>query len=112
MASLTLSLLEIIVLMVGAIVLGITIHFFITSRRQLKNSSIETDKTSKSLEEWKLKYFNDMEARDKELSSLKQQLQESEENCNIYSIEAAEMRKQNKLLQGEMENSKRTPLAG
>ena len=66
MASLTLSLLEIIVLMVGAIVLGITIHFFITSRRQLKNSSIETDKTNKVNEEWKLKYFNEVEARDKE----------------------------------------------
>jgi DNA repair exonuclease SbcCD ATPase subunit len=104
MGHLTLSVIEIIVLLSGAVILGITIHFFIASRRGLKNSSVETEKIGKTLEEWKMKYFNDIELRDKELSAVKQQFQEAEENSNIYSIEAEEMRYQNKKLKGEVES--------
>jgi DNA repair exonuclease SbcCD ATPase subunit len=109
MAGLTLSIIEITVLMLGAIVLGITIHFFITSRRSLKNStSGESNKIGKSLEEWKLKYFNDVEIRDKELTTLRERLEESEENSNINSIEADEMRQQNKRLKTEIETLRKT----
>jgi DNA repair exonuclease SbcCD ATPase subunit len=95
--------------MLGAIVLGITIHFFITSRRSLKNStSGESNKIGKSLEEWKLKYFNDVEIRDKELTTLRERLEESEENSNINSIEADEMRQQNKRLKTEIETLRKT----
>ena len=109
MAGLTLSIIEITVLMLGAIVLGITIHFFITSRRSLKNStSGESNKISKNLEEWKLKYFNDVEIRDKELATLRERFEESEENSNINSIEADEMRQQNKRLKTEIETLRKT----
>ncbi len=112
MANLSLSIVEIIVLMLGAITLGITIHFFITSRRSMTASPVETEKISRALEEWKLRYFNDTEMRDKELTSLRNQLQESEENNNINSIEADEMRKLNKKLKLEIEAlQKITPVA-
>lgn len=107
MANLTFSLIEIIVLMLGAVLLGITIHFFITSRRSLNTSAMAAKKISKTLEEWKLRYFNDIELRDKELSKVRQQLQDAEENSNIYSIEAEEMRKLNKKLQTEAETQKK-----
>lgn len=105
MASLTLSIIEIVVLMLGAIVLGITIHFFITSRRNLKGSLTPPVKTTQGLNEWKLKYFNDIEIRDKELTSLRQRAEEAEDNSNIFSIEAEELRKQNKKLQAELETA-------
>jgi chromosome segregation ATPase len=109
MPGLTLSFVEIIVLMLGAIVLGITIHFFIVSRRNLKNSTGEpNNKISKSLEEWKLKYFNDVELRDKELAMLTQRLEDAEENNNINSIEADEMRQQNKKLRSEIDALRKT----
>lgn len=108
MTTLTLSIVEIIVLMLGAIVLGITIHFFIVSRRSLKGSlTPPAQKNTQGLNEWKLKYFNDFEIKDKELSSLRQELQESEENKDIFSIEAEEMRKENKKLQAELETAKK-----
>ena len=107
MASLTLSIIEIIVLMLGAIVLGITIHFFLVSRRSLQNGPQQTEKVNKTLEEWKLRYFNDVEIRDKELVSLRTRLEDSEENSNINQIEAEEMRKINKRLLAEMESGKR-----
>jgi chromosome segregation ATPase len=111
MASLSLSIVEIIVLMLGAVTLGITIHFFISSRRSIQNMPLEKEKMIKSLEEWKLRYFNDTELRDKELTLLRKQLEEVEENNSINLIEAEEMRKENKRLKAEMEQLKKTPAA-
>lgn len=117
-ASLTLTVVEIIVLLFGAVILGITIHFFIASRKSLKKTTEEFDQKNTFVkDEWKLKYFNDMDAREKEsieqskkldslnkeINSLKHQLQESEENVSIYSMEAEEMHKINKSLKAEME---------
>src|SRR5690606_32835202 len=94
------------------ITLGITIHFFIVSRKSLKDATSDiTGKLNKELEVWKLKYFNDTELRDKELDKLRKQLADAEENSNIYSIEAEEMRIVNKKLQTEMESMrKKAPL--
>ena len=108
---LVLSGLEIGLLCFGAIILGITIHFTITSRRNLRSSLEEKDNETKLRDEWKLRYFNDIESRDKELAALKEQLTESEENANIYSIEAEEMRKENKRLLTELNSvPKASPL--
>ena len=109
MANLSLSIIEIVVLMLGAIILGITIHFFITSSRSLTSSPKETEKISKALEEWKLRYFNDTEVRDKELTSLRKRLEEVEEDNEINLIEADEMRKLNKTLKLEIETIQKAP---
>ncbi|MDZ4793145.1 MAG: hypothetical protein SGI83_02610 [Bacteroidota bacterium] len=108
MASLSLTIVEIIVLMLGAITLGITLHFFMVSRRSMRSSPMETEKVAKSLEEWKLRYFNDTEIRDKELTSLRKRLEDAEENSTIDSIEADEMRKLNKQLKSQLEAVQKT----
>ncbi len=109
MASLSLTLVEIIVLMLGAITLGITIHFFFTSRRSLSTTVTEAStKLAKELEDWKLRYFNDVEVRDKELTQLKEKLADTEENNDINSIEADEMRQLNKKLKAEIESLRNT----
>lgn len=107
-ASLILSVPEVILLLFGAVILGITIHFFITSRRSLRATTKEMEKGSLAQNEWKLRYLNDIELRDKEISSLKQQLREAEENANIYSIEADEMRRQNSKLETEISTMQKT----
>ena len=106
--TLTLSILEIILLFFGAIILGITIHFTIASRRNLRSAMTDKDAVNKQRDEWKLRYFNDIESKDRELAALKEQLTEAEENSNIYSIEADEMRKENKKLQAERDNMQKT----
>jgi chromosome segregation ATPase len=108
MANLTLSILEIGVLLIGAIVLGITVHFFITSRRNLKNSGSDKQQNDKQLEDWKLKYFNDIEVKDKELVELKQNLLNAEDNNNIYTVEMEELRRQIKKLHTEVESMRKT----
>ncbi len=103
--TLTLSILEIILLFFGAIILGITVHFTIASRRNFRSSMKDKDEENKLRDEWKLRYFNDIEAKEKELASLREQLTEAEENANIYSIEAEEMLRENKKLVAELKNA-------
>jgi chromosome segregation ATPase len=84
----------------------------------MKGVMSDKDEVNKFRDEWKTRYFNDMEVKEKELSTLrhemiqfqteisavKEQLAEAEENTNIYTIEAEEMRKENKKLQVELTN--------
>ena len=109
--QLSLSLVEIIVLMLGAIVLGITIHFFITSRRSLKEEVEKAPggKLNRELDDWKRRYFNDIEDKDRELENLKKKFADTEENSEINMIEADEMRKANKELKKEIELLKQAP---
>jgi DNA repair exonuclease SbcCD ATPase subunit len=107
-ASLILSVPEVILLLFGAVILGITIHFFITSRKSLKATTREmTEKKSFARDEWKLRYLNDMELREKEITALRHQLLEAEENVTIYSIEAEEVRLQNHKLETQLANVKK-----
>ena len=109
-SQLSLTIIEIIVLMLGAIVLGVTIHFFIYSRKTLQdNTPAAMMQVSKEAEDWKLRYFNEVEYKDKELESLRKKLAEEEENNQINEIEADETRKLNKKLQAELQALKSQP---
>ena len=75
--TLNLSIVELAVLFFCAVTLGIVIHFFITSRRNLKSSSPETEKSKHSVDEWKLKYFNEIEKKEKDLEEMQNLLLEA-----------------------------------
>lgn len=107
-ASLTLSVLEIILLLFGAIILGVTIHFFIASNKSLKATTAELEKPNLAQDEWKLRYFNDIEMRDKEISEIKEKLLEAEENARIFSMEAKEMHRQKRALETQIEGLQKT----
>jgi len=98
---LNLSLIELLVLIFFAITLGIVIHFFIISRRGLKNSSVETEKLKKTADEWKLKYFNETERKENEVAEISSRLSEAQENSHIYREEIEELRRQQKRVQSE-----------
>jgi len=106
MGSLTLSVFEITFLFICAIVVGIVIHFFITSRRNLDKTMKAAMPKTNGLDEWKLKYFNEMEARQKEIDEIKQRLLDADESNKIYQMEIEELRRQNKKLGSEPELSK------
>jgi DNA repair exonuclease SbcCD ATPase subunit len=88
-------------------VLGIAIHFFISSRRSLKSQSFETEKMNPSMEDWKSKYFNDIDERDKEINQLKERLVESEENARTYRSAAEDALHENRQLEAELEMAKK-----
>ena len=106
MPQMSLTLLEIIILMLGAIGLGITIHFFIVSRKSLRTLSPGQDKIDQKLEQWKLRYLNDMERKEIELQQLRKLVDEmnekqsslDEENDNLrYKIERLKEAKENEV---------------
>ena len=107
MANLSLSMLEIIVLMIGAVFLGITIHFFIISRRNLNNTTSGGQDNNRDLEQWKARYFNDMETKEKELVHLRKRVEEAEQGSQIYSMEVEETRRENKRLLNELDSLKK-----
>jgi chromosome segregation ATPase len=102
----SLSIIELAVLVFCSIILGIVIHFFLVSKKNLQDSPVQAHKLKKNLNEWKLKYFNEVEIKDKDIDEVRMKLTEAEENWKIYKTEAEELRKQNQKLQLEMSSGK------
>jgi len=58
--QISLGLLEVIIFQIGAIILGFSIHFFVTSRKSMKSvqkSVVPDDSTISEADEWRLKYY-------------------------------------------------------
>ncbi|RYY61591.1 MAG: hypothetical protein EOO05_05865 [Chitinophagaceae bacterium] len=109
--TLTLSIIEIVLLLFGAIILGITVHFFIASRRNLNATANDLKQRDQARDEWKVRYFNDIEKKDKELNDLRDELKEAQENTEIYVNEAAEVRSSYKQLKLELQQKQQGGLA-
>src|ERR1044071_3609353 len=110
--SLNLSIIELSVLLFCAVTVGVVIHFFITSKKNLKNLPIEKARVRKEQDDWKMKYFNESEIREKELTELRSRLTEAQENNHIYEIEIEELRRQQKKLQSELEVVQKSAVPG
>jgi DNA repair exonuclease SbcCD ATPase subunit len=95
---LTVRLPEIIIFLLGALILGFTIHFFWTSRHSIRIQKPVADEGILENDNWKLKYYNDMEMQEKTLQQLRERLSESEENEKIYHLETDELREELALL--------------
>lgn len=121
-SQLSLSVIEITILMLGAIVLGFTIHFFVFSRRSWRemNEALENKKNPSyaptaankmevELANWKSKFFDESDLKNKLVDDLKKQLAASEENLEIYTIEAEETKIINKQLKKELAELKTNP---
>jgi DNA repair exonuclease SbcCD ATPase subunit len=96
--TLTVRLPEIIIFLVGALILGFTLHYFWTSRNAIRIQKPAPDEGINDNDNWKLKYYNDMEIQEKTLQQLRDRLSESEENEKIYHLETDELREELALL--------------
>src|ERR1044072_1454667 len=105
--TLNLSIVELTVLFFCAVTLGIVIHFFITSRRSLKSPSIETEKNKQIVDEWKLKYFNQVERKEHEMEETKNLLAEAQESSQSYKEQVEELRRQQSRTLSELESGQK-----
>ena len=96
--TLTVRLPEIIIFLVGALILGFTLHYFWTSRNAIRIQKPAADEGINENDNWKLKYYTDMEIQEKTLQKLRERLSESEENEKIYRLESEELREELDLL--------------
>ena len=100
---------EIIAFLLGAAGLGFAIHFFISSRRSMQIGSPETPVLATSVitepeaDQWRIKYFEERDARAKEVLLLNQELEELRGNEELLTIETAELKKEIKELEETLE---------
>ena len=92
--QLTLGLPEIIISMLVALALGFSIHFFWTSKKSMDIDQSGAADTINENDNWKLKYYNDMDMQERAQQQLRERLAEARENEQILTIELEETKKE------------------
>lgn len=101
--QLTVGLPEIIICELGALVLGFTIHFFWNSKRDLDLKQPEQTTGISDNDNWKLKYYNDMDMQERAQQQLRDRLTQSQDNERGLSLEIEENRTETEELREELE---------
>ena len=91
--QLTVRLPEIIIFLLGALILGFTLHFFWSARKSIRIDQNPEQEGISENDNWKLKYYNDMDMQEKAQEQLRERLAESKENEQIMAIEIEELQK-------------------
>src|SRR5688500_6220690 len=96
------SIVEILIFQIGAIILGFSIHFFWTSRKSPHPANAERPVLAGSSlnpgNEWRLKYVEEVEARQKMEQQLRRDLEMTTDNESLLVIELEEAKKEIALL--------------
>ncbi len=90
----TVRLPEIIIFLLGALILGFTLHYFWSARKSIKIDRTSFQEGISEDDNWKLKYYNDMDMQEKALQQLRDKLADAKENEQILNIEIEELQKQ------------------
>lgn len=90
------SLLEIIIFQVGAIVLGFAIHFFLRNRQSmsgLHDTLPRADNKINEADQWRLKYYDELDKKDQRYEALERELQDvrQREQLTATKLEALEL---------------------
>jgi hypothetical protein len=91
---------EIIVFLLGGVALGFFIHFFLVSRKTMSlklpqpEPPIIADSAFQNTDEWRLKYYEEMELQEKVQMQLRRELDEVRDNEELLTIEVEELNKE------------------
>ncbi|MDP4149166.1 MAG: hypothetical protein Q8943_07075 [Bacteroidota bacterium] len=88
----------------GALVLGFTILFVWNSKKQLRISDHTPATGINENDNWKLKYYNDMDMQERSQQQLRERLNELEGNEQILHMELEESRKEAEDLRADLED--------
>jgi DNA repair exonuclease SbcCD ATPase subunit len=96
--QISVSIIEILIFQIGAIILGFSIHFFWTSSKNPPPSNAERPVLAGSSlnpgNEWRLKYVEECEARQKLEKQIRRDLEMSRDNESLLVIELEEAKKE------------------
>ncbi|RYF92493.1 MAG: hypothetical protein EOO00_07210, partial [Chitinophagaceae bacterium] len=105
------SFVEILIFQIGAIILGFSIHFFWTSRKTQPANGERPVLAGSSLNpgnEWRLKYVEETEARQKFEKQIRKELEMTRDNESILVIELEEAKKEIDKLEEQIRLSAKT----
>lgn len=92
--QITVGVIEIVIFLIGAIVLGFFIHFFLSSRSSIMPSAMEQPVLAETAiqdgEDWQAKYYELQEIKDE----IYQDFEEAKSNEELLTIEIEELRKE------------------
>lgn len=94
------GILEIVVFLLGGVALGFFIHFFLVSRRTMsiklpeRELPVIADTAFNDADEWRLKYYEEMELQEKVQMQLRRELDEVRDNEELLTIEVEELHKE------------------
>jgi len=102
--QLTVGLPEIIICELGALILGFTIHFFWNSKKDLDLNNQNDQNTGISdNDNWKLKYYNDMDMQERAQQQLRERLTQVQEAERGLTLELEENRSETDEMREELE---------
>lgn len=104
--ELTMSLPVIIICELGALILGFTIHFVWNSKKSLPINEPSTSAGISEDDNWKLKYYNDMDMQERAQQQLRDRLSKAQETEQGLNIELEEARQEMDGLRQELEESR------
>jgi hypothetical protein len=104
--QLTLGIPETIVFVIVAIILGFCIHFFWSSKKNIRIEDAAAEGISEN-DNWKLKYYNDMDMQERAQQQLRERLAEARENEQILNIEVEEIKKELGVIKQKATSSQR-----
>jgi hypothetical protein len=104
--QLTIGLPEIIICELGALILGFTIHFFWNAKKNLRINDPAPATGINENDNWKLKYYNDMDMQERSQQQLRDRLSLAQENEQILTIELEETKKEMERLSSELEEAR------
>ncbi len=78
--GLQISLVEIIIFQLGAMILGFAIHFFLSSKKQIKIEEKTPETEISDFDQWRLKYYEQLDFQEKKYENLKKELEEARES--------------------------------
>ncbi|MEQ1798845.1 MAG: hypothetical protein ABL872_12890 [Lacibacter sp.] len=107
--AIQISLPEIIMFQIGALVLGFVIHYFWNMRHGSQfDHEVDVEKYEKEAHDWRMKYYNILEHQKETGDNLQKELDEIKENEKILIEELEETKALNREL---MQKQKETPVA-
>ncbi len=100
--QLSVGLPEIIICELGALILGFTIHFFWNSRKNYDISEPSHNVGISDNDNWKLKYYNDMDMQERAQQQLRERLTQVQDTESVLTMELEENRTETQELREEL----------
>jgi cellobiose-specific phosphotransferase system component IIB len=102
--GLQISLVEIIIFQLGAVILGFAIHFFITSKKNIHIEEKVSETAISDADQWRLKYYEELDMQEKKREQLQRELEEARESEEQLEQELADMRAETRRIVQEAAN--------
>lgn len=107
--AIQISIVEIVMFQIGALVLGFVIHYFWNIRHGSQfDQELDVEKYEKEAHDWRMKYYNILEQQKNAGEQIQQQAEQLKENELILLEELEELKELNRQL---MQKMKETPVA-